>query len=89
MDDLEMILTAEHITKAYPLPDGGTLLALNDVSVEVPKGKLTILRGRSGSGKTTLMNILCGLDQPTEGKVTMEGKEIRRRTCWPPPGKPR
>ena len=76
MDDMDMILTAEHITKAYPLPDGGTLLALNDVSVEVPKGKLTILRGRSGSGKTTLMNILCGLDQPTEGRVAMEGKEI-------------
>ena len=76
MDGTDMILTAEHVTKAYPLPDGGTLLALNDVSVEVPMGKLTILRGRSGSGKTTLMNILCGLDQPTEGKVFMEGKEI-------------
>ena len=76
MDGTDMILTAEHVTKAYPLPDGGTLLALNDVSVEVPVGKLTILRGRSGSGKTTLMNILCGLDQPTEGKVFMEGKEI-------------
>ena len=76
MDREEMILSAQHITKAYPLPDGGTLLALNDVSVEVPRGKLTILKGRSGSGKTTLMNILCGLDQPTEGKVQMDGQEV-------------
>ncbi len=76
MDKLEMLLSGQHITKAYPLPDGGTLLALRDVSVEIPRGKLTILKGRSGSGKTTLMNILCGLDQPTEGKVLLEGKEV-------------
>jgi len=44
--------------------------------VEIPRGKLTILKGRSGSGKTTLMNILCGLDQPTEGTVLLEGKEV-------------
>ena len=41
----EAILSGQHITKAYPLPDGGKLLALNDVSVEVPRGKLTILKG--------------------------------------------
>ena len=76
MEKLDVILSGQHITKAYPLPDGGKLLALNDVSVEVPRGKLTILKGRSGSGKTTLMNILCGLDQPTEGKVQMDGREI-------------
>ena len=78
MDKTEMILTGEHITRAYPLPDGGKLLALKDVSVEIPRGKLTILKGRSGSGKTTLMNILCGLDQPTEGEVRMEGRPIHR-----------
>jgi len=72
----DAILTGEHITKAYPLPDGGTLLALNDVSVEIPRGQLTILKGRSGSGKTTLMNILCGLDDPTSGAVTVDGQSM-------------
>ena len=76
MEKTDTILTAEHITKAYPLPDGGELLALNDVSVQVPRGQLTILKGRSGSGKTTLMNILCGLDRPTRGQAFLEGKEI-------------
>ena len=80
MDKLGILLTGQHITKAYPLPDGETLLALHDVSVEIPRGKLTILKGRSGSGKTTLMNILCGLDQPTEGTVLLEGKEISELT---------
>ena len=76
METTNMILSAQHISKAYPLPDGGKLLALNDVSVDVPRGRLTILKGRSGSGKTTLMNILCGLDQPTEGKVQVDGREV-------------
>jgi len=76
VEKTDTILTAEHITKAYPLPDGGELLALNDVSVQVPRGQLTILKGRSGSGKTTLMNILCGLDRPTRGQAFLEGKEI-------------
>ena len=76
MENSEYILTAQNIVKAYPMPDGSKFFALHDVSVDIPRGKLTILKGRSGSGKTTLMNILCGLDSPTEGKVQMDGKEI-------------
>ena len=76
MENTEFILSAQNIVKAYPMPDGSKFFALNDVSVDIPRGKLTILKGRSGSGKTTLMNILCGLDSPTEGKVQMAGQEI-------------
>ncbi len=76
MAEEKMILSAQGIKKAYLLPDGGQFWALKDVSVEIPAGKLTILKGRSGSGKTTLMNIMCGLDQPTEGKVLFDGREI-------------
>lgn len=71
-----IVLSAQRIKKAYPLPGGGEFWALKDVSVEIPQGKLTILKGRSGSGKTTLMNIMCGLDQPTEGKVLFNGLEL-------------
>ena len=64
---------------------GGDFWALRDIDVQVPKGSLTILRGRSGSGKTTLMNILSALDKPTKGRVYFEGRNIvkmdeRRRT---------
>ena len=64
---------------------GGDFWALRDIDVDVPRGSLTILRGRSGSGKTTLMNILSALDKPTRGKVYFEDKNIvkmdeRRRT---------
>ena len=40
---------------------GGEFWALKNISIQVPEGRLTILRGRSGSGKTTLMNILGAL----------------------------
>ena len=57
---------------------GEDFWALRDISVNIPTGKLTILRGRSGSGKTTLMNILGALDKPTKGRVVFEGRDIAR-----------
>ena len=74
--DSELILTGTGIKKAYPLPGGDLFWALKGIDVDVPRGKLTILKGRSGSGKTTLMNILSGLDQATEGEVVFDGKPI-------------
>ena len=55
---------------------GGDFWALKGVDVEIPRGKLTILKGRSGSGKTTLLNILGALDKPTEGEVIFDGRNI-------------
>ena len=55
---------------------GGEFWALKGVTADIPRGKLTILKGRSGSGKTTLMNILGALDKPTEGEVIFDGKNI-------------
>jgi putative ABC transport system ATP-binding protein len=50
--------------------------ALKNVSIEVKRGTLTILRGRSGSGKTTLINLLGALDTPTAGKIFFDDKDI-------------
>ena len=57
---------------------GGEFWALKGIDVEIPKGALTILKGRSGSGKTTLLNILGALDKPTQGRVLYEGADIVR-----------
>ena len=74
--DTEWILSGTGIKKGYPVPGGDLFWALKGVDVEVPRGKLTILKGRPGSGKTTLMNILSGLDQATEGTVVFDGKTM-------------
>lgn len=56
----------------------GPFQALKSVNAGIPEGVLTILKGRSGSGKTTLLNIVGALDQPTTGRVIIEGQDVSR-----------
>lgn len=51
--------------------------ALNDVNLEIPKGKITALVGLSGSGKTTLLKLLLGYYHNYEGTLVVEGQELR------------
>jgi putative ABC transport system ATP-binding protein len=50
--------------------------ALRGVSFEIPRGELVALKGRSGSGKTTLLNLVGGLDEPDQGRITVDGREL-------------
>src|SRR5947208_13454470 len=52
--------------------------ALRGVSLDIPRGQFTAVMGPSGSGKSTLMHILAGLDVPTSGAVTIEGRDITK-----------
>lgn len=54
--------------------------ALRDVSVFVPKGQSLALVGENGAGKTTFIKLLTGLYQPTEGRVLLDGRDLRQ---WP------
>lgn len=69
------ILKAIHIEREFET--GGTVLqALKGVDLAVEAGQLVALKGRSGSGKTTFLNIMGGLDQPTNGKMFFKDLEI-------------
>ncbi|MBR1508012.1 MAG: ABC transporter ATP-binding protein [Eubacterium sp.] len=69
------ILVAEHLKKYYG--EGETLVkALDDVSLQVERGEFLSIIGTSGSGKSTLLHMLGGLDNPTEGKVIIDDKDI-------------
>jgi putative ABC transport system ATP-binding protein len=50
--------------------------AVRDVSFTAAAGELLAIRGRSGAGKTTLLNVIGGLDQPTAGRVWVDGHEV-------------
>jgi sulfate/thiosulfate transport system ATP-binding protein len=53
----------------------GDFTALDDVSVEIPSGSLTVLLGPSGSGKSTLLRVIAGLERPDAGSVEIDGRD--------------
>jgi ABC-type lipoprotein export system ATPase subunit len=61
------------VVKRYP---AARRTVLDGISERFPGGTLTALVGRSGSGKTTLLHLLAGLDQPSEGGVLVDGREL-------------
>ena len=71
----DAFISMQGVKRCFPT-SGGEFWALKGITADIPRGKLTILKGRSGSGKTTLMNIIGALDKPTEGSVIFDGKDI-------------
>ena len=69
------VIVTEDVTRVYE-PDGIPINALNGIDLTIKSGEFTALVGPSGSGKTTFLNIISGLDSPTEGKVLLAGKVL-------------
>ena len=69
---MQELLRMEHISKRF-----GSFYANRDISLQVNRGEVLTLLGENGAGKSTLMNILIGLYQPTEGKIFLNGREVR------------
>lgn len=62
------------VTKKY-----GTKTALNQVDLELDKGKLIGLVGENGSGKSTTLKLIAGLNHPTSGEITVNGEKVTRK----------
>lgn len=73
---MEYAIRAANIVRAFSVAGGNKFYALKGIDMDIPRGKLTILKGRSGSGKTTLLNILSALDKATEGEVFIDDREL-------------
>ena len=70
-DDPNVVLHCEKIDTIYP----GTK-ALDGVSFDLLKGKVNVLIGENGAGKSTLMKMIAGIEQPSAGKMYMDGEEV-------------
>lgn len=68
-------LSVEGLTKIYGSGDTA-VTALDHVSFTVEKGEFVAIVGASGSGKSTLMNLIGGIDEPTSGRVVIDGQEL-------------
>lgn len=69
------ILSTTNLKKVYGKGDN-KVLALTGVSLSVEEGEFVAVVGKSGSGKSTLLHLLGGLERPTDGNVTIDGKDI-------------
>ncbi len=75
MYDATPIFECRALSKSY-----GTMPALKNVSITLPRGRMIGLLGPNGSGKTTLIKLLVGLLKPTSGELTVDGNPIGERT---------
>jgi len=75
---MAVILSADHVTKSFPLRGGGALTAVQDLSLAVEEGKFACLLGASGCGKSTLLNMFAGFVRPSAGTVSLRGQPIVR-----------
>src|SRR3954452_18502151 len=74
---METLVQISNVRKIYQR-DAFEVPVLNGITLDVPRGDFLALMGPSGSGKTTLLNLMAGIDRPTGGSITVEGKEISR-----------
>ena len=79
-----MKVVLDHLTKRFPNRNKKTkseVVAVDDFDFEIPDGKLVGLLGPSGCGKSTALNLICGLETPTQGRVFFGEEDV---TDYPP-----
>jgi len=72
------LIKIQSISRLYGSPDKAGVNALDDVSIEFVEGESVSLVGASGSGKSTLLNVIGGIDAPTHGSITIDGRDTAR-----------
>lgn len=74
-----IVLETQELTKTYII-GGRQVNVLKNVSLKINAGEIIAIVGSSGSGKTTLLSLLSGLDQPSSGRIWVEGQDITHKS---------
>lgn len=72
------MISIRNVTQRFERPDGGATVALQDITLEIPRGEFVLLAGSNGSGKSTLLNVLAGVILPTSGQVQIDSADVTR-----------
>ena len=70
------IIKAENIFKSYATGSNNRLEILKDISLEIPRNKISVIIGASGAGKSTLLHIIGGLDKPDNGRILIDEHDV-------------
>lgn len=75
MPDSQPVITLDRVSRHYTM-GASTIRAVDDVSLSIQSGDFLALLGSSGSGKSTLLNLMAGLDRPTSGSISANGRNL-------------
>ena len=70
------VLEAQALSKTYVGGDGGQIVVLEAVDLQIARGEMVAVIGSSGAGKSTLLHLLGALDRPTSGRVLIDGRAL-------------
>src|SRR6185295_12578806 len=70
------MLSISHTKKYFNKATPSEVLALNDVSLQIPQAEFLVIIGSNGSGKSTLLNLVAGNILPDEGDIFIDGKNV-------------
>lgn len=74
---MRTFLEIDHVDRIFILPNGNHYIALKNIHLGIKQGEFVTLMGQPGCGKSTLINIVAGLQQPTQGGVILAGRQVR------------
>src|SRR4030088_2525556 len=72
----DKFISIEGVPRCFAAPGGGSTTVFKDLWLSMARGEFVCIIGHSGCGKTTILSILAGLEQPSEGLVIMDGREV-------------
>src|SRR2546430_10950419 len=72
----DKFISIEGVSKRFPAPGGGATIVFDDLWLSIARGEFVCIIGHSGCGKTTVLNILAGLDVPSESAVIADNQAI-------------
>ncbi|SRR5713226_4113637 len=73
----DLVIQVENVTKAFQTPDRGTMVALDNISLNISYGEFVTIVGPSGCGKSTLLKLIAGLTPISGGRIFYQGSEVQ------------